>query len=100
MLNKAIAICLLLFFVAVKCTVLFSHVADQTVVTWSDHDEEQDEQEENKEPKQLEKQFDEFLQHDDFTAFNLLSVKLRPGASQSPINEYLSAPDLPPEVML
>ncbi|MES2827361.1 MAG: hypothetical protein V4687_04380 [Bacteroidota bacterium] len=101
MLNKGIAICLLLFFIAVKCTVLFSRVADQSVIAWSDQSEEQgDQQEETKEPKQSEKEFDEFFQSAHHFSFYIPSLKLHPGTSKSPITEYLPSPDLPPEVVL
>lgn len=101
MLNKAIAICLVLFFIAIKGALLFNQVTDQSVIAWSDQGEQQDDQqEETKEPKQLEKQFDEFFQTDQLFTFDIPSMKLLPGDSKRPITEYLSSPDLPPEMRL
>ncbi|MHA4896790.1 hypothetical protein ACXZ1K_18720 [Pedobacter sp. PWIIR3] len=102
MLNKTAAVLLLLLFISMKCTVLFVSNSHQPIVAWqSDHDDESgDQQEDNKEPKQFEKLFDEFLQSEHLTTFNIPSIKLRPEASLGTITEFLSSPDLPPEVRL
>lgn len=97
-LKRFVGILLLLAFLSVKCTILFSQTKEQVKTAWTpSEDQSENNSEKEEETKEVKSPFDELVYDVDLIYVDLPSRTIHTHYLQGAVTHYLSSVYLPPE---